>query len=577
MSLMAAPPVIQGFGGYLCNDEGTPLNGLTFSLTKHLARYDWARLKDPSSKGAKYRRRVTRLDPLLFAVLYLRTALTNSATGGVVSFGDNHLDKYRHALSWIEGKGFAEHRHLWIEPRGTGKSTMMKILMVWAAVHGHQRFIAAFGSSDTAAKAHLDFLRAAFFTNTRLRRDWTIDGVCQLDTYKINGTAVTCDIALINGFRMNARGIDATALGMVDDENNRPTMILLDDIELDAGVYSIYQANQRKTTLLDKILPLEPNAIVEFIGTTTMAGGIVHTAMQNAYLGGGDEKDLRWVVDHNFWIHWYKPIIDMLDGSRRALWQQRFAITDLLRMEAKNSPQWYSQYMNMPMNESSIWFQPSDFVLIDGGERGELLPPMRRVILSFDPAVTKSDRSDRTAAVVLGEGFDGCVYILEAKAGRWNDDEILAAGVALIGRWPAISKVIWESVQGGDTLPRAIFVKDGVNRLGRQVITLHHNAGTTINRDSTYPTLSKEARTERGLGHYLAEPIQIKHRAKMVGGKLVSCVADLESELLMFPKGMHDDYVDAEFNGTWWLMDQEEAPVHRGPSKGWTTINRTRR
>ena len=49
-------------------------------------------------------------------------------------------------------------------------------------------------------------------------------------------------------------------------------MIILDDIEPDASNYSVYQAEKRKSTLINAILPLNLNARVVWSGTVTMEG-----------------------------------------------------------------------------------------------------------------------------------------------------------------------------------------------------------------------------------------------------------------------------------------------------------------
>src|SRR3954467_11684891 len=89
------------------------------------------------------RRAATEDDPLLFALTYLSHHLRSEATGNKVTFSQVHVDWAEYAKTWIAGPGKPqENRDAYIAPRETGKSTWhFLILPLWAAAHGHVKFI----------------------------------------------------------------------------------------------------------------------------------------------------------------------------------------------------------------------------------------------------------------------------------------------------------------------------------------------------------------------------------------------------------------------------------------------------
>src|SRR6478609_6591386 len=140
-----------------------------FNLDRFLDQYvpDSRVLDDPEG-----RRALTRLNPLLFGLVYLRHHLTDAE--GNVSFGDAHLDWVRAARRWIRPPTRpAEQRDAYIAPRSTGKSTMwFLVLPMWAAAHGFVKFIAAFSASAAQAEAHLSTFKLELDNNARLREDY---------------------------------------------------------------------------------------------------------------------------------------------------------------------------------------------------------------------------------------------------------------------------------------------------------------------------------------------------------------------------------------------------------------------
>ncbi|NJP72704.1 hypothetical protein, partial [Streptomyces sp. C1-2] len=218
---------------------------------------------------------LTRNDPLLFAWLYLPHHLTTDS--GSQTLSAFHLDLIEYAKTWTEPVTKPrEYRDCFIAPRNAGKSTWLFLLLpMWAAAHGHIKFVAAFSDSAGQAEDHLQTFKTELDTNERLTSDFP-DLCTPLMGQKIKRhIAQSSDqIMQANGFVFMAKGIDAKTLGMKVGRQ-RPDLILMDDIEPPEATYSELEAGRRLTTVLDAAFPLNIYARVAIVGTTTMPGSII--------------------------------------------------------------------------------------------------------------------------------------------------------------------------------------------------------------------------------------------------------------------------------------------------------------
>lgn len=102
---------------YLCDSEGNPYNSKTFDMDAYLSE------AVPDERLLDYpegRRVLTRLDPLLFGLIYCRELLKDRE--GNVSFADLHLSLCRMALDWLRRPEPRDSRNAFIAPRGLGKA-----------------------------------------------------------------------------------------------------------------------------------------------------------------------------------------------------------------------------------------------------------------------------------------------------------------------------------------------------------------------------------------------------------------------------------------------------------------------
>lgn len=502
--------------GYL---EG--LDAESFDLDAYLAQFDPRLLADPEG-----RRTLTRLDPLLFALVYLRPHLRD--TEGRITFGDAHLDWCRAGRAWVRPPTEPnEQRDAFIAPRNTGKSTWwFLILPLWAAAHGHVKFAAAFAASATQAETHLATFKKQIDNNQALRRDYP--DLCT-PAKRPSGASVADTQNMYvakSGFTFAARGIDSSSLGMKVDEQ-RPDLLLCDDIEPDESSYSAELAAKRKTTLVDAIFPLNIYARVVICGTVTMPGSIIHQLVKHAK--GVHSED--WIREEGIRAHHSLPIVQRPDGTERSMWPAKWPMSYLTATRHTRS---YAKNMaNDPLAADGALWTPEDFRypeppddfnrLADGLNRSDRVDPVTgadpvtRMMLSIDPATTAKKSSDFTGLAVVSYSalHRRCTVhaatALKVRPGPELRDRVLA----LLDEFPQIGLVLIEVNQGGDTW---------------QAI-LH---GMPVKVKTVSQSENKFTRAEGVLAHY--ERGRVLHVRKL---------PELEQQMCTFPKGPNDDMVDA--------------------------------
>lgn len=110
--------------------------------------------------------------------------------------------------------------------------------------------------------------------------------------------------------------------------------------------------------------------------------------------------------------------------------------------------------------------------------RGDL-PPLRRVVVAIDPAISTGDNSNETAIIVVGINEDGPdgnrrAYVLDDQSGIYSPDEWSRAAAAAYHRWEADCFVA-EGNQGGQMVEHVIRSTESVR--GARVKTVHATRG----------------------------------------------------------------------------------------------------
>lgn len=478
-----------------------------------------------SSEG---RKALTKHDPLLFAAIYLPHTLYDANAGQTIadaSLNAFHLEVVEYAKSWSWPLDAHNKRHdSFIAPRMVGKSTwFFLILPIWAAAHGHKKYIVAFSDSSTQSERWLQNFKTEIKTNDVLAEDYP--EFC--DELRIRGhQRASMDNRNItlrgNNFVFQVAGADNNVLG-ANINNVRPDLLLFDDIEPSESNYSEHEAGKRRNTVLSAHFFLNMYATKVFVGTTTMPESIVDQirkvgeakTLHLKEFGSLDgfyaslDASHRWVEDNNIVCHYFPAIITHEDGSESSLWPEKWSLEQL--NSQRHTREFAMNMMNRPIGMDGGYWDETDIEVDEPESFGN-------TIISIDPAVTTKRTSDYTGIAVISRGSDNKLYVRHAEQTRLNSEDLKSHVETLIPKFNA--KVVYvETNQGGD--------------LWKQVFS-----GIAAKYRGMRNTEKKEIRAGRAHDYY--KKGMVRHTAHFPA---------LEEQMLAFPRVPHDDVVDAVVGG----------------------------
>lgn len=513
---------------------------------------------------AEGRRTLTRNDPVLFAILYLRHHIT--APGNrVPTFADPHFEWARYALTWINHRRQPplpqEDRRAYVAPRECGKSTWwFLILPMWAAAHQHKTFVAAFASADTQSTGHLKTFRRELDQNELLKYDFPKLTSPQLSNKGQPIADRDNQYNAANGFVFVARGIDSSNLGL-KVENKRPDLLLMDDIEPHESQYSPDLAKQRLSTMLDAIFPMNIRATVIIVGTTVMYNSIVHQLVRSVPTHPAHQTE-DWIRDNNIKVSHARPITKTNDNndSERSIWPSKWPLDFLQSIRHTRSYQ--KNYENDPRQAEGAFWTENDI-------QYKQLPYTTRTALFVDPRVKKQSqkRTDFTGIAVVSwmparrrgsvvpmpddpfpdlpnEQFlfaptvrgpnlvklpdtnPGYIQVEHAEQLALTGKPLAKYILKLLPKFPRIQRVVIETNQGGD-------------------LWLDAFAGLPIPVETHFSSDPKPIRFANALEFYQKTPSHVYHTKPL---------PQLEQQYLAYPNVKHDDVADAAVAGVLYFL-----------------------
>lgn len=178
-----------------------------------------------------------------------------------------------------------------------------------------------------------------------------------------------------------------------------------------------------------------------------------------------------------------------------------------------------AQYLNQPFSSENQLFKPEMFRY--WSQRPEGL----HIAMTVDLAISEARSADDTAIVVCGMDKDWKLYVLDYLKGKWRPSAVIENVFQMRNKWRP--HVVGMETNGFQRTLRSA-VEDDMRR--------RHDY-FPIEEIKTGPEKSKETRI-KSLEPFYREG-KVQHAAWMKG-------KDLEIELQTFPKGRHDDLIDAE-------------------------------
>jgi predicted phage terminase large subunit-like protein len=405
------------------------------------------------------------------------------------------------------------HRRLWelfccdhpnvavAAPRGHAKSTAGTLAFGLASLlFGSDDFVLLISATERLAAGHLANMARVLTDNQDLRTEFSVEVIRSNETELVVRTEG-------REFCVIGKGAEQKVRGTIW-RNKRPSLIIVDDLEEDEQVMSKERREKLRDWFFRALLPcLGLNGRVRFLGTILHVDALLERLL----------SDDQW-VGAKFSAH--KSFDDFTD----ILWPEMFSEERLrfIRQTYLNqgNPSGYSQeYLSKPIAEADAFFRRGDFRPM---QPDDYTSP-KTYYCSIEFALKASDKGDNTVAVVAGMDSDGIIHIVDCYAGRMDPVEAVELMFTLEDRYEPI---MW--VAEDDNISKAIGAFLNQEMMKRN---------TYLNITKIRPHNDKQAR---------ATSIRSRMRA---GGVCFDMAAgwydELYAELVEFPRGHHDDRVDA--------------------------------
>lgn len=412
-------------------------------------------------------------------------------------------------------------------PRGHAKSTAVTLGYGLATLLFRQRkFMLLVSDTESQASLFLGTFKQELQDNQELIELFGIkrnsEGLVKFVKDSETDIIVECEDG--HRFRIIAKGAEQKLRGLIWN-GSRPDIIMCDDMENDELVMNKERRDKMRRWFKGALLPCRSdNGVVRIVGTILHMDSLLERLMPNDSAKTTQRQGLKtFSTARSMWksVKYRAHNEDFTE----LLWPQKKSVEEfkLLYEEAvkDGTTDIYSQeYLNTPIDESVAYFKKGDFLRISEEESKMPL----RYYLTADLAISESDKADYSVFVIAGVDENRIIHVKNVIRERLDGREIVDLILSL-QRVYEFEAVGVEEMQVSKAI-RPFLYEEMV-------------------KTNTYPSL-------RELKHggkdkiMRSRSIQARMRAQSVRfAKDADWYPMFENECLTFPRGKHDDQVDA--------------------------------
>lgn len=229
--------------------------------------------------------------------------------------------------------------------------------------------------------------------------------------------------------------------------------------------------------------------------------------------------------DNNGWSVFIRNCWLNDDAWKTPIFPEKFTVEGLRSIYNKPGGKYHfaAQYMNNPIDPESADFRDSQIKHYD-----PTTPNPHSLYLTIDPAISLGRDADYTAMIVAGMYQNRKIRVVDYVHKRLMPSELVDEVFKIVQKW-RLHRVGIETFAFQKTLKYDIQRKQresgvffAIDELGKR----HSGRGEQV--------LSKEARIRRLQPYFEQGLVELRHD-----------MAELKDELLAFPRGKHDDLIDA--------------------------------
>lgn len=355
-------------------------------------------------------------------------------------------------------------------PRGHAKSSYLsKAFPIHELLYRRRRYMLLISETPKVAKANLDWIRDQIKYNKKLREDFG-ELLSEKDKANIqdNNEGFIAWERDGESRRQVALLESASVGGSIRGRNwngMRPDLIVLDDLE-DArsggNASTPEQRSQLRDWFTQSVIPLgdpkgKRTAFV-YMGTTVHHEALLmyvlhdradfESKIYRAIINEPERMDL-WEECRQIYINrenkeryndaktFYERNKDEMDRGTKVLWEEGKSIWDLMTWKWDNgSKAFNTEYMNNPIDEDSMIFNPNTFTYWDDDHPSKEFSHNEYIIsIGVDMALGK-ERGDYSAiSVVAKHKENGTINVIDSYGERLKVDEFIEVVVEKVLEW----------------------------------------------------------------------------------------------------------------------------------------------
>lgn len=395
-------------------------------------------------------------------------------------------------------------------PRGHLKSTLITIgYSTQRIVKNPNTRILILNATWQMAVDFLTEIKRSLENNEWIQRLWPEihEAVMNRQEWSQDRITIARSDTNIKGPTVWATGIDSNLVG------SHPDLIIFDDVVNRDNTTTREQVEKVILRYKDALDLLEPGGQLVVIGTRWSEGDLYSWMM---------DKDAGILKSYDVMIQKaYSGNIETGEDFK-PLWPEKFTLKELQdRLREKGWYEFSAQYMNNPVPSEDADFKREWFQYYDIEEyRGKEM----RTVLTIDPAISLDKDADNTAMTCVGIDSFTNLFIKDLVRKRMKPSEIIDTIFRLYELWHP-QMIIIETIAFQKALAYAL--REEIQKRQRFLPIMEINTHEK----------SKDQRI-RGL-----QPVYMNKKVYHRKDHLLTPY--LEEELCTFPRGRHDDMIDA--------------------------------
>jgi predicted phage terminase large subunit-like protein len=412
-------------------------------------------------------------------------------------------------------------------PRGHAKSTAVTLGYGLATLLFRERkFMLLVSDTESQAALFLGTFKQELQDNNELIDLFRIkrDEKGQVKFIKDSETDIIVECEDGHKFRIIAKGAEQKLRGLIWN-GSRPDIILCDDMENDELVMNKERREKMRRWFKGALLPSRADSgVVRIVGTILHNDSMLERLMPNpsekttyrAGLKTFSTKKSMWKAvkyrAHN------EDFTELLWASKKSAIEFKELYDEAVK---DGTTDIYSQeYLNIPLDESITFFKKGDFLATSDEDRQSKM----NHYITADLAISESERADFSVFIVAGVDENKIIHVKDVIRERMDGKEIVDTLLTLQRLYEPEAIGI-EDMQ----VSKAIgpFLREEMVKSNTYIslVPLKHGG-----KDKTTRSRSIQARMR-------AHGVKFNRNADWY--------STFENECLTFPRGKHDDQVDA--------------------------------